>query len=158
MARDDDIRLMRTAVDAARAGLAHGAGPFGALVAGGDGRVLAVAANMVVVRADPTAHAEVTAIRRASALLGRYRLRDCTLFATCAPCLMCTGAIHWAGVGRVVLAARAADAEAIGFIEGPAGFDAAAFLRTRGIVVETDVERDAAIAVLRAYTGVVYNG
>jgi tRNA(Arg) A34 adenosine deaminase TadA len=158
MAGDDDGRLMRIALDATRAAMAHGGGPFGAVVADGGGRVLAVGANMVLVLRDPTAHAEVTAIRRATALLGRRELRDCTLVATCAPCIMCTGAIHWAGVGRLVTGARATDAEAIGFVEGPAGFDAMAFLRARGIAVEVDVERDAAAALLRAYTGPIYNG
>jgi tRNA(Arg) A34 adenosine deaminase TadA len=158
MPADPDVRLMQIALDAARASIAHGGGPFGALVADADGRVLAVAANMVLVRADPTAHAEMTAIRRATALLGRHQLRDCTLVSTCAPCVMCTGAIHWAGVGRVVTGARASDAEAIGFVEGPAGFDAMAFLRSRGVAYEPDVEREAVAALLRAYTGVVYNG
>ena len=157
MPTDADVRLMRIALEAARASAAHGGGPFGALVSDADGRVLAVASNMVLVRTDPTAHAEMTAIRRATALLGRHELRDCTLVSTCAPCVMCTGAIHWAGLGRVVTGARASDAEAIGFVEGPAGFDATAFLRSRGIVCEPDVEREAVAELLRAYTGIVYN-
>jgi tRNA(Arg) A34 adenosine deaminase TadA len=154
----DDAVLMRRALAAARAGLAHGSGPFGALVADEHGRVVAVAANAVLVRNDPTAHAEIQAIRRAAATRGTFALHGWTLVTTCAPCLMCTGAIHWAGLARVVAGARSTDAEAIGFVEGPVGFDGAAFLRARGIAYEADVEREAAIACLRAYTGPIYNG
>jgi tRNA(Arg) A34 adenosine deaminase TadA len=150
--------LMRAALAAATTGLERGGGPFGAVIADADGRILATAVNVVLVTNDPTAHAEVQAIRMATARRGDRSLRDCTLVATCAPCVMCTGAIHWAGVGRVVAGARAADAEAIGFVEGPRGFDPAAFLAARGITYTPDVERDAAVAVLRAYRGPVYNG
>ncbi len=158
MPTPDDAVLMQRALAAARAGLDHGAGPFGALVADEHGRIVAVAANAVLVRNDPTAHAEVLAIRRAAAVRGTFVLHGCTLVTTCAPCVMCTGAIHWAGLARVVAGARSTDAESIGFVEGPVGFDGAAFLRARGIAYEPDVERDAAIALLRAYTGPIYNG
>jgi tRNA(Arg) A34 adenosine deaminase TadA len=158
MPMPDDVALMQRALAAARAGLTHGGGPFGALVADEHGRVVAVAANAVLVRNDPTAHAEVLAIRRAAAVRGAFTLRGCTLVTTCAPCVMCTGAIHWAAIARVVAGARSIDAESIGFVEGPVGFDGAAFLRARGIAYEADVERDPAIALLRAYGGPIYNG
>src|SRR5204863_521985 len=82
---------------------------------------------------------------------GDASLAGCTLVTTCAPCIMCTGAIHWAGVSRVVAAARASDAEALGFVEGPPGFDAAAALRALGVTYVADVERDAAVGLLRTY-------
>jgi tRNA(Arg) A34 adenosine deaminase TadA len=153
----NDGALMRQTLDAVTAGIRHGSGPFGALVADEQRRVLAVAVNMVLVAGDPSAHAELLAIRRATALRGTHTLPGCTLVTTCAPCIMCAGAIHWAGLTRVVAAARAADAEAIGFVEGPVGFDVAAFLRARGTTYVPDVERAAAIACLRSYTGPVYN-
>jgi tRNA(Arg) A34 adenosine deaminase TadA len=158
MATTDDIALMRRALAAARAGLGRGGGPFGALVADEHGHVVAVAANAVMVSNDPTAHAEVQAIRRATALRGSFLLHGWTLVTTCAPCVMCTGAIHWAGIARVIAGARSSDAESIGFVEGPVGFDGAAFLRARGIAYDDDVEREAAITLLRAYTGPIYNG
>ena len=158
MPSSTDVTLMQQALAAATEGLRHGGGPFGAVVADETGHVLAVAVNAVVVASDPTAHAEITAIRRAAARRGTWNLRGCTLATTCAPCLMCTGAVHWAGIRHVIAGARAADAEAIGFVEGPAGFDAAAFLTTRGVRYEPDVLRDAALAVLAAYQGPVYNG
>jgi tRNA(Arg) A34 adenosine deaminase TadA len=71
---------------------------------------------------------------------------------------MCAGAIHWAGIARVVAGARAADAEAIGFVEAPGGFDAAAFFAAAGIAYRGDVEREAVVALLRDYRGPVYNG
>jgi tRNA(Arg) A34 adenosine deaminase TadA len=154
----DDALLMQRALAAVRTGIAHGSGPFGAVVADEQGRVLAVAVNAVLTASDPTAHAEVQAIRRATAARGTFHLHGCTLVTTCAPCIMCTGAIHWAGLARVVAGARTSDAEAIGFDEGPPGFDAATFLRARGLAYEADVERDAAVALLRAYTGPVYQG
>ena len=148
--------LMRRAIEAALTGIAHQSGPFGALVADAQGAIVAVGVNMVIVASDPTAHAEVVAIRRAATLRGRDALAECTLYTSCAPCIMCTGAIHWAGLRRVVAAARATDAEGIGFVEGPVGFDAAAFLRARGIAYDADVERDAAVALLRSYRGPIY--
>jgi tRNA(Arg) A34 adenosine deaminase TadA len=158
MPTPDDIALMRRALAAAQAGLAAGGGPFGALVVDERGRVVAVAANTVLVSNDPTAHAEVQAIRRATSLRGTFLLHGWTLVTTCAPCVMCTGAIHWAGLARVVAGARSTDAESIGFVEGPVGFDGAAFLRARGVAYEADVEREAAIALLHGYTGPIYNG
>ena len=152
------VALMQRALAAATEGVRHGSGPFGAVIADVTGDVLAVSVNAVVLAGDPTAHAEIVALRRAAARRETWALRDCTLVTTCAPCIMCTGAIHWAGIRHVVAAARTTDAEAVGFVEGPAGFDAAAFLVARGVRYEADVERDAAITLLRAYRGPVYNG
>jgi guanine deaminase len=151
-----DAVLMHRALEAAAAGLARGGGPFGAAVIDAEGRLVAVGVNHVLVTSDPTAHAEVVAIRQATARRGDASLAGCTLVTTCAPCIMCTGAIHWAGVSRVVAAARASDAEALGFIEGPPGFDAAAALRALGVTYVADVERDAAVGLLRTYAGPIY--
>jgi guanine deaminase len=149
---------MRRALAAARTGLAGGAGPFAALVVDPDDRVLAVRTNAVIALNDPTAHAELLAIRAAAAARGTYSLRGCTLVTTCAPCIMCVGAIQWAGISRVVAAARIDDARAIGFVEGPPDFDAGPLLGAVGIAFEADVERAEALAMLRAYSGPVYNG
>ena len=95
---------MRDALEAARSAAGAGDVPVGALVVR-DGVVIARAANRTLRDSDPTAHAEVLALRAASASLGRWRLDDCTLFVTLEPCAMCAGAIVLARVQRVVFGA-----------------------------------------------------
>ncbi len=107
--------FLRAAVDEAVRGVEQGeGGPFGAIIVK-DGKILAAAHNQVLVTNDPTAHAEVQAIRKASALLGRFDLSDCELYASCEPCPMCLGAVHWAKLRSVVYAATRHDAAAAGF-------------------------------------------
>jgi guanine deaminase len=89
-------------------------GPFGALVVK-DGRILAEGANRVTISNDPTAHAEVVAIREACRVLGDFQLPGCDLYTTCEPCPMCLGAIYWARPERVFYACLASDAAAAGF-------------------------------------------
>jgi guanine deaminase len=101
-------------VEAVRGARAGQGGPFGAVVVK-DGAVIAKAANAVVARRDPTAHAEVEAIRAACAALGSFRLDGCDLYASCEPCPMCLGAILWARPRAVYFAATRADAAAAGF-------------------------------------------
>jgi guanine deaminase len=92
----------------------RGGGPFAAIVAK-DGRVVASGTNQVSVLNDPTAHAEIIAIRAACTALGSFQLDGCDLYTTCEPCPMCLGAIYWARPARVYFAATAADAAAAGF-------------------------------------------
>lgn len=114
--------LMQIAEETARKGMADGqGGPFGAVVAK-DGRVIAVGSNRVVRDNDPTAHAEISAIRAACRALGDYRLTGCEIFATCEPCPMCLAAIFWARIDRIYFAATRDDA-------ARAGFDDAAIYR-----------------------------
>jgi guanine deaminase len=91
-----------------------GGGPFAALVVK-DGCVVAEGANRVTTTNDPTAHAEVVAIREACRRLGDFQLSGCDLYTTCEPCPMCLGAIYWARSARVFYACLAADAAAAGF-------------------------------------------
>ena len=110
-----DAELMRRAIAAADEGVRAGqGGPFGAAVARG-GEVLAVACNRVIARNDPTAHAEIEAIRAACAKLGTFDLSGCELYATCEPCPMCLAAAWWARVDRIVHACGRADAASAGF-------------------------------------------
>lgn len=110
-----DPRLMQVAIAEARAGLAAGdGGPFGAVVVR-DGVVVAGGHNQVVGLNDPSAHAEVQAIRAACRALGTFDLSGCEIYATCEPCPMCFAAIHWARLDRVVFGASRGDAAAIGF-------------------------------------------
>lgn len=89
-------------------------GPFAALVVE-DGRILAEGTNVVTAECDPTAHAEVVAIREACRRLGRFQLTGCEIYTTCEPCPMCLGAIYWARPEKVYFGNTAADAAAIGF-------------------------------------------
>lgn len=89
-------------------------GPFGAVVVK-DGKVVSVASNSVLSTNDPTAHAEINAIREACKVLGTYDLTGCELYATGYPCPMCLGAIIWANIKKVYVSGRPEDAEKIGF-------------------------------------------
>ncbi len=99
---DDDA--MRLALDQAAAAAAYGDVPIGAVVVR-DGKVIAARHNERELTGDPTAHAEVLVIRDASAVVGHWRLIDCTLYVTLEPCVMCAGALVNARIGRVVFAA-----------------------------------------------------
>jgi tRNA(adenine34) deaminase len=101
---ENDLAMMRHALLAAEDAAAKGEVPVGAVVARG-GELLAVAANEREATNDPTSHAELLAIRRASAALGGWRLTGCTLYATLEPCPMCAGAAHAARLSRLVFAA-----------------------------------------------------
>lgn len=89
-------------------------GPFGAVIVQGD-RIIASAHNMVLSSHDPTAHAEITAIRKASSVLGTHDLSGCVLYTSCYPCPMCMGAIFWARIDRVYFASSMDDAAEGGF-------------------------------------------
>ncbi len=90
-------------------------GPFGAAIIDKDGTVLSITSNSVLRDNDPTAHAEVNAIREASKKKGSYNLKDCTLYATGHPCPMCLGAIMWANITTVYYGCEPEDADKIGF-------------------------------------------
>jgi len=91
-----------------------GGGPFAAVIVK-DGRIVAEGVNRVTTTNDPTAHAEVVAIREACRALGVFQLAGCDLYTTCEPCPMCLGAIYWARPARVYYACVASDAAAVGF-------------------------------------------
>ena len=108
-------KCMRLAVaQASRGAKRNHGGPFGAVIACG-ARIVAKAHNEVIKTNDPTAHAEIVAIRKASAKLKRFDLSDCELYSTCEPCPMCLAAIYWAGIPRVYFGCTRKDAEKIGF-------------------------------------------
>jgi guanine deaminase len=107
---------MQAAIAAARQGMAAGQSPFGCVIVAGE-EALATAHNQVWAAGDPTAHAEVTAIRLAARRRRSISLAGCTLYSTCEPCAMCMAAIHWARIERVIYGAGIADAAAAGFHE-----------------------------------------
>jgi len=105
---------MKQAIERAVENVRLGGGPFGAIVVKG-GRVIATGANSVTSTNDPTAHAEVIAIREACRVLGTFQLTGCEIYTSCEPCPMCLGAIYWARPDRVYFAATASDAAEAGF-------------------------------------------
>jgi tRNA(Arg) A34 adenosine deaminase TadA len=105
---------MNRAIEIAAANAAAGLGPFGAVVVRGD-KIIAEGTNQVTAAFDPTAHAEIVAIRNACDVLGSFQLTGCELYASCEPCPMCLGAIYWARPDRVYYASTRHDAAAAGF-------------------------------------------
>lgn len=106
--------LIQQAIDVAVENVRRGGGPFGALIVK-DGIVIATGANQVTRLNDPTAHAEIVAIREACRILGNFQLEGCDLYTSCEPCPMCLGAIYWARPSRVFFAATKEDAASAGF-------------------------------------------
>lgn len=108
-------RFMARAIQLSMEGVQAGrGGPFGAVIVK-DGTIVAEGVNQVTSTNDPTAHAEVLAIRQACAKLGSFELKDCELYTSCEPCPMCLGAIYWARVAQVYFANTAEDAARYGF-------------------------------------------
>ena len=114
---DQDLEFMRQAIRLAGEGMEAGeGGPFGAVIAR-DGRVIGSGWNRVLATNDPTAHAEIVAIRDACHRTSQYWLEGSTIYVNCEPCPMCLAAIHWARIGRLVFAATREDAAAIDFAD-----------------------------------------
>jgi len=111
---ENDSLFLRRAVEIAEKGILNGGGPFGAVIVKDD-KIIAEANNRVVLNSDPTAHAEILAIRQAASVLQSHELDDCTLYSSCEPCPMCLGAIYWSGIKKVVYGCNRADAENAGF-------------------------------------------
>lgn len=108
--------IMKIGIEEARDTMNKGSGgPFGAVITDLDGNVICSSSNLVLETHDPTAHAEIMAIRKASELLGTYDLSGCILYATGYPCPMCLSAIIWAKIKKVYYGTNLEDAEKIGF-------------------------------------------
>ncbi len=106
--------LMRKAIELSRQNVTEGGGPFGAVIAR-NGEIIATGVNRVTPDCDPTAHAEVSAIRAAARKLGTFDLSGCEIYTSCEPCPMCLGAIYWAHLDRMYYGNNKHDAAAIGF-------------------------------------------
>ncbi len=106
--------LMRLAIRISEENIEAGGGPFGAVIAR-DGVIVATGTNRVTPDCDPTAHAEISAIRAAAAALGTFDLSGCEIYTSCEPCPMCLGAIYWAHLDRMYYGNDKHDAAAIGF-------------------------------------------
>jgi guanine deaminase len=124
-------------------------GPFGAVVVR-DGSIIAEGANGVTSTKDPTAHAEVTAIREACRKLNSFELKDCELYTSCEPCPMCLGAIYWARLARVYFGSVAADASRVGFDDSSIYSEFAQPHADRAIPM-IQMMREEALAAFRAW-------
>ena len=110
----EDAKYMALAISLAEANVDKGGGPFGAVIVK-DGEVVSTGTNHVVPNNDPTAHAEVMAIREACRKLSTFHLDGCTIYSSCEPCPMCLSALYWAGVKRICYGSTKDDAKAIDF-------------------------------------------
>ena len=105
---------MRLAIQLSEENVLNGGGPFGAVIAK-DGEVIATGVNRVTANNDPTAHAEVSAIRAACQKVKDFKLNGCVVYSSCEPCPMCLSALYWAGVSKIYYANTKDDAKAINF-------------------------------------------
>ncbi|WP_279298888.1 nucleoside deaminase [Paraflavisolibacter caeni] len=111
----DEEKFLHRAIELSRQGMQnHKGGPFGCVIVK-DGQIIGEGCNEVLQENDPTAHAEVVAIRNACKNLGSFQLTDCDVYSSCEPCPMCLGAIYWARPRRVIFANTKGDAAAINF-------------------------------------------
>jgi tRNA(Arg) A34 adenosine deaminase TadA len=133
-------RAIELAVENVR--LARG-GPFGAVIVK-DGKVVAEGFNLVTSTCDPTAHAEVTAIRRAASALGQFHLGGCEIYTSCEPCPMCLGAIYWAHLDKIYFGCTHRDAADIGFDDSAIYQEMRRSLQERRIPI-VGMDRDAAM-------------
>lgn len=106
--------FMQEAIDLSITNVDHNGGPFGAVIVK-DGKIIARGVNRVTSNNDPTAHAEVNAIREAAAHLGTFDLQGCEIYSSCEPCPMCLGAIYWARLDKLYFANTKLDAKNIAF-------------------------------------------
>jgi tRNA(Arg) A34 adenosine deaminase TadA len=139
-------RAIQLAIENVHSG--HG-GPFGAVIAR-NGEMIAEGANQVTSTKDPTAHAEVNAIRAACAKLGAFELQDCEIYASCEPCPMCLGAIYWARLSHIYFASVAADAARVGFDDSLI-YREMAQPRSRRAIPMVQMMREEALAAFRAW-------
>ena len=115
MSKERDLKFLKRAIELSRQGMKGGkGGPFGCVVVMGD-EIVGEGCNQVTSSNDPTAHAEVVAIRSACQKLGTYQLTECDIYTSCEPCPMCLGAIYWARPRRVIYANTKKEAAAIEF-------------------------------------------
>jgi guanine deaminase len=110
----NDELFLKRAIQLASESISEGGGPFGAVIVK-DNKIISEASNRVVLNNDPTAHAEILAIRMASSALHSHVLTECTLYTSCEPCPMCLGAIYWSGISKVIYSCDRTDAERAGF-------------------------------------------
>jgi guanine deaminase len=141
--------FMSRAIELSIQNVRLGGGPFGAVIVK-NGRIIAEGTNRVTATKDPTAHAEIVAIREACRQLGAFDLKDCDIYASCEPCPMCLGALYWARPGRIYFAGLASDASNAGFDDSFIYRELARPHSERKIVM-TQMMREEALEAFRAW-------
>lgn len=111
---EEDTRFMNMAADLAEKNIDEKGGPFAAIIVR-NGKIIATGVNRVTANNDPTAHAEINAIRSACLKEENFKLTNCVIYSTCEPCPMCLSALYWAGISRIYYGNSQDDAEAINF-------------------------------------------
>ncbi len=111
------MKFLQLAIDLAAENPRKGGGPYGAVIVQND-QIIASSANLVTKKNDPTAHAEILAIRNACQKINHFHLTGCVLYSSCEPCPMCLGAIYWARLKKVYFACNRFDAAKAGFDDG----------------------------------------
>ena len=145
-----DEMFMQQAIDLSIESVANGGGPFGAVIVR-DGEVIATGTNRVTATCDPTAHAEVSAIRAACAKLKEFKLSGCTIYSSCEPCPMCLSALYWAGVERIFYGNTKSDAKAINFDDSFI-YDQIALDYSKRSIRCINIMRDKALEGFRAWS------
>ena len=142
--------FMRMAIKLSIENIDNGGGPFGAVIVK-DNKVIAASGNSVTNDNDPTAHAEVNAIRKAAKVLGSFDLNGCEIYASCEPCPMCLGAIYWARIDKLYFANTKKDADAIGFSDNFIYEELEKPYQERNLKTET-LLRDEALVAFKKWT------
>ena len=145
----EDKKFMQLAIDLSIENVAQGGGPFGAVIVR-NGEVIATGTNRVTESCDPTAHAEVSAIRAACAALGDFKLTGCTVYSSCEPCPMCLSALYWAGVERIFYGNTKQDAASINFDDSFI-YDQLALDYTQRAIPCINIMREEALAGFKAW-------
>ena len=140
---------MRKAIELSIENVKNGGGPFGAVIVK-DGEIVATGVNRVTANHDPTAHAEVSAIRAACQKLGTFDLSGCEIYTSCEPCPMCLGAIYWAHLDKIYYGNNKTDAARIGFDDSFI-YDELALKREDRNKAMEELLPDEAIAAFRAW-------
>ena len=145
----EDRGFMQKAIELSIENVANGGGPFGAVIVR-NGEIIATGTNRVTANNDPTAHAEVSAIRSACAKVQNSKLEGCTCYTSCEPCPMCLSALYWAGVERIVYGNTKEDAKAINFDDSFIYDEIAKPYAQRAIPIH-NLMREEALAGFRAW-------
>ena len=132
---DLDTAFLKKSIEIATLSVNQGGGPFGAIIVK-DNTIISTGNNQVTINNDPTAHAEIMAIRNACKTLENFTLEGCTLYSSCEPCPMCMSAIYWSHLDRVVFAATEKDAAEAGFDDASIARELALPYASRSIKVE----------------------
>ena len=146
----EDEKFMQQAIDLSIENVANGGGPFGAVIVR-DGEVIATGTNRVTANCDPTAHAEVSAIRAACDKVKNFKLTGCTVYTSCEPCPMCLSALYWAGVDRIFYGNTKSDAKAINFDDSFI-YDQIALSGSERAIPCINIMRDEALAGFKAWS------